>query len=583
MTSDVVLSAALRNNLISLQNTQSAVDISQNRLATGKKINSALDGPQAFFASQALTNRASDLTRLLDSIGQSIQVIKAADNGVTALTKLVEQADAIAGQARDALAGGTSEAKVTGNVDLRGVDSLPDLSGITAGDTITFSLIDEDNVSRSIGAFGGAAAATASITLAANFSIDDLITAINDLTLEATVGSGTANGNQAFTASLDTSGHLQIAANDGAKYALRFGAAVTAATEPARLAVAQALGFGDVAKAQAADTAATDSIVGFTASNQVSLQSIALYDNSVPASRSIAQRGDLLSVLTNSAGAANLFTGIDNATDDYQIGINGGTLQNIELFAGGGVVSIQEFIDQINNNTNLNQSIRAVFDDATGVLSIEAVSKDVESVQVGLAASIVTAGNFGFGVNAGFASTAAIDESENIVLSSAAGTLAELEGEYNNVLSQIDELTKDTGYRGTNLLNGNDLLTVFNEGRSSTLTTSGVTYDSAGLGLSTANFTRESSVDGALDDVRAALESVRGFGTTLANDLSIIQTRETFTKDLVNTLQEGSDKLVNADQNEEGAKLLALQTRQSLGVTALSLASQSQQSILRLF
>ena len=83
--------------------------------------------------------------------------------------------------------------------------------------------------------------------------------------------------------------------------------------------------------------------------------------------------------------------------------------------------------------------------------------------------------------------------------------------------------------------------------------------------------------------VREALGLVRNFGSTLANDLSVIQARETFTKGIINTLTEGSDKLTVADQNEEGAKLLALQTRQSLGVTALSLASQSQQSILRLF
>jgi flagellin len=583
MTSDVVLSAALRSNLLSLQSTQNQVDITQNRLATGRKVNSALDNPQSYFASQALTNRASDLTRLLDNIGQSIQVIKAADNGVTALTKLVEQADSIASQARDALAQGTAEAKVTGNVDLRGVDSLPALAGITAGDVVTFSIVDEEGRSRNIGAYGGAAAATASITLNANFSSDDLVTAINDLSLEATIGSLVANGDKAFTASLDAGGKLEIIGNDGSKFAVRFGAAVTAATEPARLALAQALGFGEVAQAQAADTAATDSIVGFTASSNVALQSFALYDNSVPASRSIAQRGDMLSVISNSSGTA-LFGTIDAATDDYQIGINGGTMQNIELFAGGGAVTIQEFIDQINNNTNLNAYIRADFDDATGVLSIEATSEETESIQIGVAASIVTA-NFGFGVNAAFTGTAAIDESENILLSGAAGTLAGLEDEFDNIRDQITQLVSngDTGYRGTNLLNGDDLLSVFNETRTSSLNTEGVTFTADGLGLDEAIFSRASSVDGVIAQVREALEAVRAFGSTLANDLSIIQTRQTFTTGLINTLKEGSDKLINADQNEEGAKLLALQTRQSLGVTALSLASQSQQSILRLF
>ena len=76
---------------------------------------------------------------------------------------------------------------------------------------------------------------------------------------------------------------------------------------------------------------------------------------------------------------------------------------------------------------------------------------------------------------------------------------------------------------------------------------------------------------------------MRSFGSTLANDLAVIQARQTFTSELVNTLTAGADALTVADQNEEGAKLLSLQTRQSLGVTSLSLASQSQQSILRLF
>src|ERR1700756_935904 len=100
MSNDVVLSAALRNNLLSLQDTQSSINLHQQRLATGKKVNSALDNPQSFFAAQALANRASDLSNLLDSIGQSIQVINAANNGVTALTTLINQAQSIANSAQ---------------------------------------------------------------------------------------------------------------------------------------------------------------------------------------------------------------------------------------------------------------------------------------------------------------------------------------------------------------------------------------------------------------------------------------------------------------------------------------------------
>ncbi len=88
--------------------------------------------------------------------------------------------------------------------------------------------------------------------------------------------------------------------------------------------------------------------------------------------------------------------------------------------------------------------------------------------------------------------------------------------------------------------------------------------------------------NGALSEVRDATNTLRTFSSSLANDLNVIKTREEFTKQTINTLQEGSDKLTIADPNEEGAKMLALQTRQQLAVSALSLASQAQQSVLSL-
>ena len=91
----------MRSNLLSLQNTQSLMDTTQERLSTGKKVNSALDNPSSFYTAQSLTNRASDLSSLLDSMGQGIQTIKAADEAITSITEFVQQAKAIANQARD--------------------------------------------------------------------------------------------------------------------------------------------------------------------------------------------------------------------------------------------------------------------------------------------------------------------------------------------------------------------------------------------------------------------------------------------------------------------------------------------------
>ena len=104
MASNITLSAGVRQNLLSLQSTAQLMSQTQNRLATGKKVNSALDNPLNFFTSQALSNRASDLNSLLDSVGQAQQTLKAADQGVTSLTKLVESAKSIAKQAQQAAA-----------------------------------------------------------------------------------------------------------------------------------------------------------------------------------------------------------------------------------------------------------------------------------------------------------------------------------------------------------------------------------------------------------------------------------------------------------------------------------------------
>src|SRR5205823_8333523 len=98
----IVLSTSVRQNLLSLQNTASLSATTQNRLATGKKVNSALDNPSNFFTSQALSDRASDLNSLLDSIGQATKTLDAANNGITSITQLVQSAKSIAQQARQA-------------------------------------------------------------------------------------------------------------------------------------------------------------------------------------------------------------------------------------------------------------------------------------------------------------------------------------------------------------------------------------------------------------------------------------------------------------------------------------------------
>ena len=154
---------------------------------------------------------------------------------------------------------------------------------------------------------------------------------------------------------------------------------------------------------------------------------------------------------------------------------------------------------------------------------------------------------------------------------------------YNNMLSQYDSLIKDSSYKGVNLLQADNLKVIFNENRSSTLEVSGVDLSSDKIGLLAADWLTADDVQKTLDQLTNAKNELRSAATKLGNYYSIITTREDFTENLINVLQEGSDKLTLADMNEESANMLSLQTRQQLAINSLSLASQSSQAVLRLF
>ena len=111
--SGIVLSASVRQNLLSLQSTAELLSTTQNRLATGKKVNTALDNPTNFFTAASLDNRASDINNLLDGIGNGVQVLQAANTGITSLQKLVDSAKSVANQALQAAVGYSAKSSVT--------------------------------------------------------------------------------------------------------------------------------------------------------------------------------------------------------------------------------------------------------------------------------------------------------------------------------------------------------------------------------------------------------------------------------------------------------------------------------------
>lgn len=160
--------------------------------------------------------------------------------------------------------------------------------------------------------------------------------------------------------------------------------------------------------------------------------------------------------------------------------------------------------------------------------------------------------------------------------------------QFNTLITRLDDLASDATYKGVNLIKSSpDSLTVkFNETATSTMVVSGANM-TASVGLSVAvaagTWATNSNVDTAATAITTAINTVRTQQKTFGSELSFLQIRSDFTSNMVRTLKEGAGKLVNADLNEEGANMLALQTKQSLATTSLSLTTQSEQSVLRLF
>lgn len=430
----ISLSAGVRQSLQSLTSTAAAAQVAQNRLATGKRVNSAIDNPVNFFTAASLNNRADQFSGLLDGISNSIQTIKAASNGIDGITKLVKslqstikqaQSDAVANRA--ALDAGAALA-TDSEAALRGVDlrtaaldkGIYDNNGATANATTATYAGNNGVTSNTVNMLAVSVGdKTFTTQLASTATVRDAVNAIN--------GSGIA------TADIDVQGRLQVKANGSGTLKVGLG---------------------------------SDTTVG--------------------------------AALT----AANSGTG------------------NVA----------------------------------------------------------------GLGLQVGDASTGEVAVASSNVRAS-------LVKQFNDARTQLDQLAKDSGYNGTNLLAGDKLKVVFNEktgNQQSKLDVDGqkLSADSLGLveaGTAALDFQDDADLATAADALTTSLTTLQTLSSTLGSSLSVVQTRQDFSKSLIDTLKIGADNLVNADSNEEGANLLALQTRQQLSQTALSLSSQADQAVLRLF
>jgi flagellin-like hook-associated protein FlgL len=252
----------------------------------------------------------------------------------------------------------------------------------------------------------------------------------------------------------------------------------------------------------------------------------------------------------------------------------GGTASSITFGTGAAEVDTLTELNAALAANNLQASV----DDTTGKITIT-TTNDAASATVG------ALGGTAIGAGKAFlpASTTVVAKVADVA---SQATRANLVAQYTNIVTQITTTAQDSSYNGINLLNGDNLKLTFNETGKSTLNISGVTFNASGLGLTSlvagTDFLDSGSANKVITALGNASNSLRSQASALGSNLSIVQIRQDFSKNLINVLQTGASNLTLADTNEEAANSQALSTRQSIAVSALALANQSQQSVLQL-
>src|SRR5450631_1293264 len=500
--SGIVLSASVRQNLLSLQSTADLLSTTQGRLASGKKVNSALDNPTNFFTAQGLDNRASDISNLLDSIGNGVQILQAANTGITSLQQLVDSAKSIASQVLQTPVGYSTKSNVTSTA-ITGATAT-NLLGPGSNNTVTGTAIAGATTTTT-----KLSALTAAITTSDSLTIDG-----KTISFSSTTGNSVSSTGASLDLSTATVGDLLGAIDT-----------ITGATTPSSLGATKlTLSTGTTTPLTIGGNAGTLTALGLTAgTTQIT----------PPA----------LSGQTLTIGATG-----------------GGTTTNITFGTAAGQVSTLNQLNDALAANNLQASI-----DTTGKINIVTTNDAASS----------TIGTIGGTATPFTGSSAAAPVADPNSQASRNGLVAQ----YNEVVNQINTTAQDASFNGVNLLNGDTLKLTFNETGKSTLSITGVSFNLAGLGLS--NLTQGTDF---LDNSSAnkTLAALRSEASSLGSNLSVVQIRQDFNKNLINVLQTGSSNLTLADTNEEAANSQALSTRQSIAVSALSLANQSQQSVLQL-
>jgi flagellin-like hook-associated protein FlgL len=592
---DISLSKAVRSNLLSLKSTADMMETTQNRLATGNKVNSALDNPSSWFTAKGLTNRASDLGALIDSMANGIQTLEAADNGLSAMTKTLESMQSTLRQARQDKSFQTASFELTStltsgvltfsngsvgtvprSVDLANTaltNTAVGMSGAVAEDAGTAA------VASTFTGVGGAdlAGGEGGVIVVTVGGTDYDVTLLDTDTMEtaadkinAAVGSNVANGAGAQMVLTNADGTGISVADDGANAngttAALFGAPATVAGSAATAGVNTITWPGDaVTINQNAKISFTASIDGEDQTIEITRKDALAVGNGDGTIDDAAEFAAILSAKIE--GASAVATGNSIALTSATTG----TASTVELTAAtvtGIAYSTDELVQTINADTDLKGFIRASNDN--GKLRIE--NQSTQELDIAGASGGKLTG----------LTTSTSDIAGNAVR-------AGLADQFNELRDQLDKLADDASFNGINLLRGDKLTITFNETGTSAIdiqTKDGETVNAFNLGVPTQleeeQLDSDGNIDGLLTDLKAALDEVRSQASTFGSNLSIVQNRKSFTTAMIDTLETGAGNLTLADMNTEAANLLALQTRQQLSQNSLSLASQADQSILQL-
>jgi flagellin-like hook-associated protein FlgL len=590
-TTQVNLTAAINANLLSLQNTQQLLNQTQLALSTGKKVNSALDNPEAFFAAQALTNRSGDLGNVLDSISQGVQTIQTANDGITSITALLQQAQSVATQA-------LSESNSNAGGAPTDVNSL-----VASFNQILTQITNLANDASYQGSnLINSTTSTLTITYDETGKSQQTIQGVN-LTAGATGTQGTGyTGPIAGTRSLPSQGSVAGTASTTGTFAINTpspssqtgtvpdpGVALAAGSQQIVVnGVAVQVGGQTYAQIQSA----LDAIPGITGSEDISgnLVITAAAGNALNITDGTGGNSGGLAELGLAGTAQNGTTGVNGDT----VTINGQVVQvgqltqaqvlnnlNTAGAVGGFTASVNGSNDIVITNTNPGASLVVAAGAANadiglppGGTTIPPAGADSFSIQVGTntAVTINVGGNTSAQLltqlNAVSGISASLNNKGELVINSTAigqsVTLANVSG---------------FGLQDVGLLAGTTAAATTGGGLGVTDVSATATAGSLNWGAPDA----ADNINATLSAIASALVTVRGQASNLGQNLSTVQVYQSFDKHLINDLNTGSNDLTAADTNEESAALLTLQTQQQLGISALSLASQAQQAVLKLF